>query len=52
MKEISKYILIGVFAFKVEEQVEAKKTRGLPRWLHGKESTCQYRRLRRCGFDP
>jgi len=24
---------------------------GLPRWLSGKESTCQCRRLKRCGFD-
>ena len=25
---------------------------GLPRWGSGKEPTCQYRRRRRCGFDP
>ena len=25
---------------------------GLPRWLSGKESTCQGQRLRRCVFDP
>jgi len=25
---------------------------GLPRWLNGKETTCQCGRLRRCGFDP
>ena len=25
---------------------------GLPRWLSGKESACQCRRHRRCGFDP
>ena len=25
---------------------------GLPRWLSGKESTCQCRRLRRQGFNP
>ena len=25
---------------------------GLPRWLSGKESACQCRRYRRCGFDP
>jgi len=25
---------------------------GLTRWLSGKESVCQYRRLRRLGFDP
>ena len=25
---------------------------GLLRWLSGKESTCQYRRRRRHGFDP
>ena len=24
----------------------------LPRQLSGKESTCQYKRSRRCGFDP
>ena len=24
----------------------------LPKWLSGKESTCQCRRLKRCGFDP
>jgi len=24
----------------------------LPRWLSGKESTCQCRRHSRCGFDP
>ena len=24
----------------------------LPRWLSGKESTCQYRRRRRRGFNP
>ena len=26
--------------------------RGLPRWLCGKESACQCRSHRRCGFDP
>ena len=25
---------------------------GFPRWHTGKESTCQYRRCKRCGFDP
>ena len=25
---------------------------GLPRWLSDRESTCQYRILRRCGFHP
>ena len=25
---------------------------GLPRWHSGKESTCQCRRHKRCGFDP
>ena len=25
---------------------------GLPRWLSGKESTCQCKRCRRCRFDP
>ena len=25
---------------------------GLPRWLSGKESSCQCRRCKRCGFDP
>ena len=25
---------------------------GLPRWLSGKESTCQCRRCERCGFNP
>ena len=25
---------------------------GLPRWLSGKESTCQCRRCRKRGFDP
>ena len=25
---------------------------GFPRWLSGKESTCQCRRCKRCGFDP
>jgi len=25
---------------------------GLPWWLSGKESACQYRRHRRRGFDP
>ena len=25
---------------------------GLPQWLSGKESTCQYRRRKRLGFDP
>ena len=25
---------------------------GLPRWLSGKESTSQYRRLKRCRFNP
>ena len=24
----------------------------LPRWHSGKESTCQCRRYKRCGFDP
>ena len=24
---------------------------GLPRWLSGKESTCQFRKHRRCGFN-
>ena len=27
-------------------------TVGLPRWCSGKESTCQCRRCKRCGFDP
>ena len=27
-------------------------TIGLPRWCSGKESTCQCRRCKRCGFDP
>ena len=27
-------------------------TIGLPGWLSGKESACQCRRLKRCGFDP
>ena len=26
--------------------------RGFPRWLSGKESACQYRRLRKWGLDP
>ena len=26
--------------------------KGLPRWCSGKESTCQYRRYMRQGFDP
>ena len=26
--------------------------KGLPRWCSGKESTCQCRRCKRCGFDP
>ena len=25
---------------------------GLPRWHSGKESACQCRRYKRCGFDP
>ena len=25
---------------------------GLPRWHSGKESTCQYRRRKKPGFDP
>ena len=25
---------------------------GLPRWLSGKDSTCQCKRHKRCGFDP
>ena len=25
---------------------------GLPKWLSGKESACQGRSCRRCGFDP
>ena len=24
----------------------------LPKWLSGKESACQCKRCRRCGFDP
>ena len=28
------------------------KIDGLPRWLSGKESACQYRSHRRCRFDP
>ena len=27
-------------------------SKGLPRWLNGKESTCQCWRCRRCRFDP
>ena len=30
----------------------SKSFRGLPWWLSGKESTCQCRRCKRCGFDP
>ena len=33
-------------------QLPYKVRFGLPRWLSGKESTCQRRRLRRCKFDP
>ena len=33
-------------------QLPYKVRFGLPRWLSGKESTCQCRRLRRCKFDP
>ena len=29
-----------------------KESMGLPRWLRGKESTCQWRRHRRHRFDP
>ena len=36
------YRKTGIYA-KVPER------KGLPRWLSGKESACQYRR---CGFDP
>ena len=28
------------------------KTNGLPRWCSDKESACQCRRWKRCGFDP
>ena len=28
------------------------KLKGIPKWLSGKESTCQHRRHKRCGFDP
>jgi len=39
------------------EKVKPVKTQGemglrLPRWLSGKESACQCRSCRRCGFDP
>ena len=34
---------------KKEEIVD---TYGFPRWLSGKESTCQCKRCRRYGFDP
>ena len=29
-----------------------EKYSGLPRWLSGKKSACQYRSHRRCGWDP
>ena len=29
-----------------------EKYSGLPRWLSGKKSACQYRSHRRCGLDP
>jgi len=28
------------------------RTIGLPRWHSGKESACQWKRHKRCGFDP
>ena len=33
-------------------QVPTAHPSGLPRWLSGKESTCQCRRYRKCGFNP
>ena len=32
--------------------VVVSAVRGLPRWLSGKESACQSRRCKRCGFNP
>ena len=33
-------------------ELVVKQLERLPRWLRGKESACQCRRHRRCGFDP
>ena len=30
----------------------SKQIQGLPRWCSGRESACQCRRWKRCGFDP
>ena len=46
------YIQYPVINHNGKEYERHKYTRGLPRWLSGKESTCQCRRHRRCGFDP
>ena len=40
---------VGVFS---PGDVLRTKLQGLPRCLSGKESACQCRRRRRCGFDP
>ena len=32
--------------------MQSEVSQGLPQWLSGKESACQCRRHRRCGFDP
>ena len=53
----SQYVLEGPSFLPSEKQQTAlfspkQVQAGLPRWLSGKESTCQYRRCRRRAFIP
>ena len=44
--------LWGKHSFSFIEKKTEKFSKGLPTWHSGKESTCQYRRCRKCGLDP
>ena len=45
------YIAIGRNKDEVQHLVENFLNTGLPKWLSGKESSCQCRRHSRCGFN-
>ena len=54
---VSSLLFLKILAYWVEclvhlHPITYKVRFGLLRWLSGKESTCQHRRLRRCRFDP
>ena len=46
------FIVLGQHLFSMLGLITISSSSGLPRWLGGKESTCQCRSCKRHGFDP